>query len=233
VSGRREVRDVEIVGIEPARRPFLAIDRLAVRNHYADGRRSETYPCDVVSRRGVDAVTVIVWQRGDDGRVRVGLRENLRPAVWLRRARSAIPFPDDEPEPATVIETAAGIIEDEDAALPLPAALRIRAAAECREELGLDVDPAAIEPLGGAAYPSPGITDEKVFFVAAEADLDAAAAPTGDGSVMEEAGGLVVLDLDEAIARCRDGVTDMKTEIALVRLRERLRRAGGASLGPH
>jgi hypothetical protein len=61
-----------------------------------------------------------------------------------------------------------------------------------------------------------------VFFVAAEADLEAAAPPPGDGSVMEEAGGLVILDLDDAIARCRDGVADMKTEIALVRLRDRL-----------
>jgi len=39
----------------------------------------------------------------------------------------------------------------------------------------------------------------------------------------EEVGGLVVLPLAEALTRCRDGrIADMKTEIALRRLAERL-----------
>lgn len=223
----KQLREIEVVADRTdetgPRDGFLRVTRFTLRNRYADGSVSETYSCDVVSRPGVDAVTVIVWDRTADGRVRVGLRENARPAIWLRPERSELLFPNDEPAPATVIETAAGILEPSDAEHPIAEACRRRAAAECEEEIGITVDPSTIVELGAPAHPSPGITDEKVFFVSVQADLDSARPPQGDGSVMEEVGGLVIVDLDEAIERVRNGPAgDMKTEIALLRLRDRL-----------
>ncbi len=47
--------------------------------------------------------------------------------------------------------------------------------------------------------------------------------PAGDGSVMEEGTRVVVLELHDAITRCREGtIPDMKTEIGLLRLAEAL-----------
>jgi len=46
---------------------------------------------------------------------------------------------------------------------------------------------------------------------------------TGDGSVMEEAGRVVVRELGAAIEQCRTGeIPDMKTEVALLRLADHL-----------
>ncbi|MCA8971658.1 MAG: NUDIX hydrolase [Planctomycetes bacterium] len=223
-SGPRIAR-VEVLRDEAATRGatdgFLHLQRLVVQNVYEDGSTSNAYPCDIVSRRCVDAVTVVLFDQ-KDGRVRVGLRENLRVPVWLRRQSDKVLFADD-PRLDTMLETVAGVIEPEDRSTDVRTALRTRAAAEAREEVGIEVAPTAIHDLGGASFPSPGITDEKVFFAAAQVDLDAAKPAHGDGSVMEEVGGLVILDLTEAITRCRDGrIADMKTEIALLRLRDRL-----------
>lgn len=205
------------------REGFLHLQRLVVRNVYDDGTRSQDYPCDIVSRRCVDAVTVVLFEERDQV-VHVGLRENLRVPIWLRRTSTKLLFAD-EPRHDTMVETVAGVLEDGDAASDLQATLRARAAAEAREEVGLDVDEDAIHLLGGASFPSPGITDEKVFFAAARVALDRARPARGDGSTMEDVGGLVVLELGHAIELCREGrIADMKTEIALLRLRDLLAR---------
>lgn len=204
---------------------FLQLQRLIVRNRYADGSASAPYPCDIVSRRGVDAVTIALFERRADGTIVVGLRENLRVPIWLRRLNPDLPFPDAPPQ-GTLLETVAGILEPSDRDLgSLRAALRRRAAIESAEEIGLTVHDEQIMELGGASFPTPGIGDEKVYFAAAEVEFAHATSASGDGSVMEEVGGLVVLELDDAIQRCRDGrIPDMKTEIALTRLREELSR---------
>ena len=77
--------------------------------------------------------------------------------------------------------------------------------------------------IGGETFASPGTSDEKVYYCAAPAALDAAKKPRGDGSVMEEHARVVVCLLGEAIERCRTGeIPDMKTEIALLRLADHL-----------
>ena len=53
--------------------------------------------------------------------------------------------------------------------------------------------------------------------------IGAEGVPHGDGSPMEEGTRAVVLDLEDAIAACRAGdIPDMKTELALLRLRDKL-----------
>ncbi|MEZ5989563.1 MAG: NUDIX hydrolase [Planctomycetota bacterium] len=222
----RRVREIEILeDVSEFRGPkegFLKLSRLLLRNRYADGTVSEPYDCDIVSRAHVDAVTIVLFQRGPNGDVRVGLRENLRAPVFLRRHKDRILWPEDPPF-TTLIETVAGVLEPDGEAEDLDTALDRRAAEECLEEVGISVKPGNILPLGGASFPTPGIGDEKVHFRAVEVDLSKAVPPTGDGSVMEEVGGLVVLDLVHALQACREGrIADMKTEIALCRLRDLL-----------
>lgn len=217
-----EVADLEVVEDRTATtrsdEGFLRVRRLVLRTVFSDGRRSAPYPCDVVSRSRVDAVAVVLYEVGGApgaGRtVRVLLKTGVRPPVWLRR-RLALTQPDARPYDR-LVEVVAGMLEPDDRG---PGGIARRAAHEAAEEAGLALDPAAVRPLGAESFPSPGITDEKVHFAAAAADLDRRARPTGDGSGMEEGGGVVLLPLREAIEACRRGdVPDMKTEVALLRL---------------
>ncbi len=193
---------------------FLRLKRFRVQNVYADGSQSEVYDCDVISRRQPDAVAVLLYGRDDNGRVHVILRSGVRPAVYLRRHKQFVQ-PDDG-DHLLLVEMTAGLLEDEDTG---PQGVARRAAAEAREEAGFDVPMSDVQSLGAPLFPTPGISDEKVFYRAAPVELDAGAAPEGDGSVMEEAGAVVVVPLLEAISLCRSGgMPDMKTEVALLRL---------------
>jgi ADP-ribose pyrophosphatase len=196
---------------------FLRVRRYLLRHVHADGSRGEPYPCDVMSRKDVDAVAVVLYERAGR-RVQVVLKEGVRPPVWLRRTKDLV-RPDDR-ERLMVTEIAAGVLESGDRG---DGALERRAAAEAEEECGTPLDPDAVRLLGGASFPSPGVTDEKVFFASAAVRLAEAADVTGDGSGMEEGTRRVVMDLRDAVTACRDGrIPDMKTELALLRLCDQL-----------
>lgn len=213
-----DVVEVEVVedrtDRSTCREGFLRLQRLLVRNVYADGSRSAPYACDVMSRAHVDAVAVVLFERDGSRALRVMLKDGIRPPVRLR-SRKAIEHREAEPV-LHVLEIAAGILEAGDSG---PGGIERRAAAEAHEECGVAVDPAAVVRLGGPMFPSPGVTDERVHLRAVEAPLDGAGPSHGDGSPMEHGTRAVVLDLGVAIARCRSGeIPDMKTEIALLRL---------------
>ncbi|MBL6720862.1 MAG: NUDIX hydrolase [Planctomycetes bacterium] len=203
---------------------FLRLERLVVRNRYADGTLSEPYPCDVVRRRGSDAVVAALWARRGPRGVQVVLREAPRVPVYLRRTRT--PALTDPRDYLTLLEVVAGLVEPEDG--PGPVGHARRAAAEAREEVGLEIAAEAMASLGEGSFASPGTGDEKVLFQAGEVEEGAVAVlgadeVTGDGSVMEEWGRPQVLDLREALRACRDGrIPDLKTEVALQRLADHL-----------
>jgi ADP-ribose diphosphatase len=197
---------------------FLVVRRVHLRNRYDDGGLSRPYVVDFAARpKGVDAVVVAVYHRAAGG-VRVLLRDGLRPAMRLGRAGAALPETRDY---LFFTELVAGIIEPEDLG---EVGLRARAAAEVAEEAGFTVDPAAVILLGAGSFPTPGSMPEKYWLTAVEIADPAAQQPLeGDGSPMEEGATTRWLDLDEAIAACVAGVIeDLKTELALRRLRERL-----------
>ena len=213
----REIERIEIVEDRTADsrcdEGFLRMRRLVLRNRYADGTMSRTYDYDIVSRRHVDAVAIVIYEQGGADRVRVALRESLRPPVWLRNEKA---LPHGEREHRLLAEIVAGVLEEEDAR---GGGVESRAAAECAEEAGYALDPADVAPLGAGAFPTPGVTDEYVLFRAARTELVRRGHAHGDGSVTEEAGQVVLLPLREAIRRCRSGgIADMKTEIGLLRL---------------
>jgi len=199
---------------------FLKVRRLVLRNVRRDGSRSATYPCDIVSRSRTDAVAIVLYEiAGTAGassprEVRVALKIAVRAPIFLRR-HLALTQPDAR-HYDTIAEIVAGMIEPGDTG---PGGIADRAVHEGEEEAGLSIPPEAVRPLGAESFASPGITDEKVHFRAAELPLDVRRAPKGDGSVMEEGTRVVVLPLREAIAACRRGdIPDMKTELALLRL---------------
>ena len=213
----REIQRIEIVEDRTSAgrcdEGFLRMRRLTLRNVYANGSTSRTYDYDIVSRKHVDAVAIVIYERGGADRVRVALRESLRPPVWLRSEKG---LPHGEREHRLLAEIVAGVLEEEDAH---DGGVEERAAAECKEEAGYTVAPSDVARLGTGSFPSPGVTDEYVLFRAARAELVRRGEACGDGSVTEEAGQVVLLPLREAIRRCRAGeIADMKTEIGLLRL---------------
>src|SRR5262249_12476191 len=103
------------------------------------------------------------------------------------------------------------------------AGLRVRAAHEVHEEAGFVVEPASVLLLGAGMLPSPGSMVEKFYFVAVEVDPATQETLAGDGSPMEEGATSRWLGLDDAIAMCVAGeITDLKTELCIRRLRDRL-----------
>jgi ADP-ribose pyrophosphatase len=217
------VTGVEIVSDEVVGRGgFLAIRRLRMKNLREDGTRSPEYLVDFIVRpKGHDAVVVAMWHRAGDGRVRVLLRDGLRPSLYLGRPQAELVLPDPRPY-LFFREVVAGIVEQDDRGLD---GLRRRAAAEVEEEAGFAVEPARVELLGAGTFPSPGAMTEKFYLAAVEiADPDAVGLAAGDGSPMEEGSRIEWLDLDQAIAACvRGDLEDAKTELVLRRLRDRLR----------
>ena len=218
-----ELVEIEIVADRTAQSRcdtgFLRVSRLEVRNVYADGSRSASYPCDVVSRPGSDAVVAVLYEHSAHGSVRVLLREAPRAPVYLRRHKRFL-----HPDPRvylSIAEVVAGIVEEADG--PGTAGRQRRASLEALEEAGCDIPPERFQEIGGETFASPGTSDEKVYYCAGETDLGAAGDAPGDGSVMEEAGRLVVMDLAAAIEACRSGaIPDMKSEVALLRLADHL-----------
>jgi ADP-ribose pyrophosphatase len=215
-----------IVGLEVEQREelgrggFLTIQRLKMHNRRADGTSSASYVFDFLLRpMGLDAIAVAVFSRRA-GRIEVLLRDGLRPALAM--GRTGAPHPIDDPRPYLFFtEVVAGVVEGEDRG---EEGLRRRAALEVEEEAGFHVDPAGVILLGAGGYPSPGIIAEKVWLAAVEVDPSQQAAPSGDGSPMEEGGTTRWLELDQAIAACVAGdLEDFKTEIALRRLRDHVR----------
>jgi ADP-ribose pyrophosphatase len=223
LSPPMELVEIEIVADRTAQSRcdsgFLRVSRLELRNVYADGSRSAPYPCDVVSRPGSDAVVAVLYDRGSNGGIRVLLREAPRAPIYLRRHKRFV-----HPDPrvyASIVEVVAGIVEEGDG--PGAEGRKRRAAQEALEEAGCGIPADDFREIGGETFASPGTSDEKVYYCAGATDLGAARDAPGDGSVMEEAGRLVVMDLAAAIEACRSGsIPDMKTEVALLRLADHL-----------
>jgi ADP-ribose pyrophosphatase len=194
---------------------FLRLRRLRLRNHYKDGSVSRDYSCDIVSRPGADAVAVVLWHREGET-VFVHLRLGTRAAVYLRREKKAELV---QPDPRTydvLEELVAGILEREDTG---PTGVLRRGALEAHEEAGFELSPDEVKPLGASFFPTPGITDEKLFLAQAEVDPGSKGSADGDGSVMEEGSSTLIRELRDAITACRRGeIVDAKTEIGLLRL---------------
>ena len=200
---------------------FLAVRRIELRNRYADGGLSQRYLCDFVVRPlGIDAVVVAVYRRDGD-RVKVLIRNGLRPALALGRPADQLPIADRGPY-LFLPELVAGVVEGQDRG---EAGLRHRAAEEVAEEAGFEVDPSSVVLLGAGTFPSPGSMAEKFWLAAVEiSDPAAQEPPAGDGSPMEEGVTTRWLDLDQAIAAGVAGeLEDAKTELTLRRLRDYLR----------
>jgi len=204
-----ELKAIELLGDERiGQGGFLVLRRLRLRLVRADGSRTQEGLWDFVERPiGLDAVVVALW------------RNATQPEVLLRHGlRVPLQFGRPEKRPLLGAELVAGILEPRDE-------IAARATAEAIEEAGLRID--RVELLGPPLFPSPGMCSELFHFVAAEVPDQVPVTPAGDGSPFEEGARLEWTTLDDALRRCSAGeIQDMKTEIGLRRLAEKLRPGG-------
>lgn len=201
---------------------FLRVRRLVLRNRYLDGSQSQPYNCDIVERRQVDAVAIVLYDDAPDSsgrrRVQVLLRRGIRAPIYLRHQMDNRGRP--EPRYSSILEIVAGVLEEQDRGFE---GVDQRAVEEASEEAGLRIGRSDISSLGASFFPSPGITPEKVYLAACHTNLHDRHEAEGDGSVMEEGASVEIYELAEAIAMCRNGkIQDAKTEIALLRLADTL-----------
>jgi ADP-ribose pyrophosphatase len=205
---------------------FLRVRRLVLRNRYGDGSApSRDYPYDCVERAAIDAVGIVLYARSPD---RVCVRSAIRPPLSLRPSY-ALPIAASSPDP-TLFEIPAGLVEPDEHG---EEGLRACAARETMEEVGIDLTADAFFRLGPAVYLSPGLSAEKLYFLAAEADPETATTPSLDGSPVEEAAVIRWLPLADALDACRLGaIEDAKTEVAIRRLIEHLAADEGRATDP-
>jgi ADP-ribose pyrophosphatase len=212
------VREIEVVEDFTATarcdEGFLQVRRLRCRNRRQDGSASPVYRVDVVDRPRLDAVAVVIHRRGADGTVELLTRLNLRPAAFFRKDKAKTVEP--EPSHLFVEEIVAGLLELQDKG---EAGIRRRAAAETLEEAGFTVSADEVRLLGGPIFLAPGILSEKVFLCAVDVSGHAPTTPGGDGTPLEEGGGLRWRALPDLLAACRQGeIQDAKTEVGACRL---------------
>jgi ADP-ribose pyrophosphatase len=187
---------------------FVNLRRLTLTVTGTDGRTSAPFPFDLATRRAIDAV-VVVAHFARDGERYVYLRSCPRPALMLHVDPLG-------PRPGNLWELAAGLIEPGESP-------RVGGARELHEELGFEVHPSALVPLGGCTYPAPGFIAEQHHFFHVEVDPSDRKTPPEDGSPLEADALIVTCTLVDAIAHCRAGaIVDAKTELALRRLAETL-----------
>lgn len=185
-----------------------------IRHRRPAGELTAPYQCDsVVRSMGMDAVAMVLHRRRQSGALEVGLRGSMRPTLAL----DADPQRGGRPSPR-LWELPAGILEAGDVG---DDGLRRRCSAEALEEMGARVPPGDFVSLGSPLWLSPGVIAERVYLFEAAlggSDLERA---EGDGSPMEQDAPIRWLTVDEALALCRDGASDAKTEVALLRFNGR------------
>lgn len=199
---------------------FLWVRKLELVNRYPDGARSQPYHYFMVERERLDAVCVVLF-RHVKGELQVLLRSQLRPPLWFR-SEFDVPLPAHGTG-AVQWEAPAGLIERGEHG---EAGIFERAQAETLEEVGLRLPVSRFVTLGQPTSLSPGLIAEKLHFVCAEVhDSDPREDALGDGHAVEERSVSRFVAFEEAQRALENGLLhDLKTEVALSRLRTHLSR---------
>jgi ADP-ribose pyrophosphatase len=197
---------------------FVRISRPTLKLTYPDGTESSPFPYDIAYRVNLDAVTVVAYYRDEQGTVHVYLRSAFRPPAALR-PKEVWAVPEKETL-GHLWELPAGLVEADERT---EEGLKTCAARELEEEVGFNVPIETVHPLGQSMFPTPGLIGERIFFFEVIVDPSKQGTPSEDGSALEKEASIVDLTLEEALQWVRDGkIEDMKTEIGLRRLAEKL-----------
>ena len=188
--------------------PFLTLRHVLMQLEYPDGTFSEKFVHDVVERENLNAVVICAYVI-NDGFLKVWLRSCVRPALAKLRV--------GEPSlKGNGWELPAGLIDSGEE--PTAAAIR-----ELREEVGFDIMRGDIEALGAPIRSSVGLAGETLHFYAVNVSNFVRGEPLLDGSPIEKHGKCLLVSADDII---ESGIGDLKTELGIFRLKEKVKDYG-------
>ena len=225
----KQFEQIEVLSHTPPEgASFVGVHKYCLRNLYAGRRPSAEYSFDLVVTRFSDAVVVVLYYRGDDGALIVGLRYGLRPAASLRELHLN---PGHEIRHSPIaLELVAGGVEPGDY---VGIGVRGRAVEEVVEESGFSIRPNDLVELGTAAFSTPGFAIEKLHYFCVEVDPNRQRKAPGEGHPLEDVQEIVFVELSEALSWCRTGrISDNKTEVALFRFASWSRMIPSLGLNP-
>lgn len=192
---------------------FLSVARSKACFNYPDGSSSEIINMDRVIRRSDDVVAIVAYQLKKHGSFVIWLRSAVRPPIMLKDyTESGLAEP---PEKGNMWEIPAGLVDEGEVGVD---GLKRAAARELREEIGFDVEPHRFYFLGKRSFPAPGLSGERIFYLAVDVGCYEKAEPSLDGSPFEMHGQVIEMPINDIIQAIHDGyIVDTKTELAVHR----------------
>ncbi len=199
---------------------FLDVSEYQVRHCFSDGSHGPFYAVEAASPPCLDAVVLIIYTL--DMPIQVLLRNGMRPAAAVR-TRLVLPLGSDQSFPEIFWELPTGGVELHDWDKGALAGLQHRSQQECWEETGLHLPAGDFFELGPSPFPTAAFSPERLHFMANRVTraIVPDILPPGDGHPMEEGSWVEWVELETALAWCRNGaIVDSKTELGLRRLQE-------------
>ncbi len=200
---------------------FVNLERFVAINEYDDGSFSREYNCDIINRKGSDAVIIVPYAYIDN-QINVLMISTFRPVVYYREKVMTEKNPENIDEHIMkFLEFPAGMLEEEEMNDKNPnQGVKKCAQRELEEETGYSVPLKNINVLGHRYYSSSGIITERINI--ATCDITGIVPKKDiktDGSVMEETIESFFVPFNKAIEWCKEGIIkNAGTEIGLNRL---------------
>lgn len=200
---------------------FVSLERFIAINEYDDKTFSKEYNCDIINRKGRDAVIIVPYSYIEN-QLNVLMITNFRPVVYYREKVMTNKKPEDIDENIiNFLEFPAGMLEeDEMNAKDEQLGIKKCAQRELEEETGYSVPLKNINVLGHNYYSSSGIITERINIATCDiTGIEPKKKPKTDGSVMEENIEHFFVQFNEAMKWCKEGIIkNAGTEIGLNRL---------------
>lgn len=200
---------------------FVNLERFAAINEYDDGSFSREYNCDIINRKGSDAVIIVPYAYINN-QINVLMINNFRPVVYYREKVMANKNHNEIDEHIMeFLEFPAGMLEEDELNNKnINMGIKKCAKRELEEETGYDVDIKNIRVLGHRYYSSSGIITERINIAACDiTGLNPKNNIETDGSVMEENIESFFVPFEKAMIWCKKGIIkNAGTEIGLNRL---------------
>lgn len=200
---------------------FVNLERFIAINEYEDGTFSREYNCDIINRKGRDAVIIVPYSYIEN-QLHVLMISNFRPVVYYREKVMTDKKAEDIDENIiNFLEFPAGMLEEEEMnAKDEQHGIKKCAQRELEEETGYSVPLKNVNVLGHNYYSSSGIITERINIATCDiTGIEPKKKPKTDGSVMEETIEHFFVQFNEAMKWCKEGIIkNAGTEIGLNRL---------------